>query len=479
MEHQLRAATFESVRQQAQLQSSPDGGGGGDGEISKATTNSVPAGSNLSPRSSQKQQDVLEASTLSPRAGQNDDKVAMVTAPAVGDVSRQQQEEEPGELSPSQFAWLRSQEARKQTNNRPAKKGLPKQKARKYKQAKNDRQVREEAAELLARIDSASRDSSSHRGGAFRNHRRRRQQPTAQGRNNNIPTVVTPTTSSNPQSRSRSVICYWIVPLILMFFMALTAAGLSMVVMGYFEKEDDWESKIDPLEGIRRMDNMQAFLVANRISSSSIFADTTKSPHIRAAQWLAWEDRAHVDIPGVNANAKEAYPFVTRYVLAVLFFATGGPNWTHKLDFLSVKDVCEWKGTVLSDNGGTVNLGVSCDEDGTIAEINLSEFALYSISFLSQPTICFEATNKTLFSFRWQWPERRITSRTQSLDNFESAPNWLQPKNSWFFPPGVGVVDQSRAHIRLAQPNDWSSSNRTVCHDKPATHFHGLQRVRR
>ena len=148
--------------------------------------------------------------------------------------------------------------------------------------------------------------------------------------------------------------------------------------MGYFDEptNDDWKNDISPVAAIQRMDDMKAYLVAHRISSSVIFSHASNSAESRAVQWLAYEDKARMDIPPVDMSPTEAYPFIARYILAVLYFSTDGPNWRLKFDFLSERDTCEWSGDVYDENGESVSLGVSCDEDGNIIEINLSKLSV-------------------------------------------------------------------------------------------------------
>ena len=48
-------------------------------------------------------------------------------------------------------------------------------------------------------------------------------------------------------------------------------------------------------------------------------------------------------------TAKAPTSFVERYALAVLYFATGGPDWTYQLNFLSGNHVCTWYSPFIVD----------------------------------------------------------------------------------------------------------------------------------
>ena len=59
--------------------------------------------------------------------------------------------------------------------------------------------------------------------------------------------------------------------------------------------------------------------------------------------------------------------FLERYVLAVFYFATSGPNhWIDTFDFLSTESVCYWNNNVTR--------GVFCNEQGYVKDIYLGKF---------------------------------------------------------------------------------------------------------
>jgi len=97
---------------------------------------------------------------------------------------------------------------------------------------------------------------------------------------------------------------------------------------------------------------LQSIISTNEIVSTSSSAEllgkplsvlkgqafnTTASPTKRAASWLILEDQK---------GRSGELPW--RYALAVLYFSTGGPNWTRRGGWLSPAHVCEWQGVLCS-----------------------------------------------------------------------------------------------------------------------------------
>ena len=96
--------------------------------------------------------------------------------------------------------------------------------------------------------------------------------------------------------------------------------------------------------------------------------DSTFSPQYQASVWISTVDHRRLNIPDAEAvSSINEYLFVQRYVLAVLFFATGGlKNWAYSLMFLSGSHECDWfdlfevKGMPL---GMGLTFGIGCDKD--------------------------------------------------------------------------------------------------------------------
>jgi hypothetical protein len=60
--------------------------------------------------------------------------------------------------------------------------------------------------------------------------------------------------------------------------------------------------------------------------------------------------------------------FVKRYILALLYFATYGPNWFDQLNFLGNSSICYWwDATVLFK-------GVTCNDKKSATQLSLGKF---------------------------------------------------------------------------------------------------------
>jgi hypothetical protein len=97
---------------------------------------------------------------------------------------------------------------------------------------------------------------------------------------------------------------------------------------------------------------------------TEIYEDGTSEN--RALRWLAEEDPLQLPVTSTMEDVLE------RFVLANLYFATNGPEWTNQYNFLSAKDVCEW-----NDGGpaGTDHYGVFCQE-GMVYQLNFNQNGL-------------------------------------------------------------------------------------------------------
>lgn len=91
----------------------------------------------------------------------------------------------------------------------------------------------------------------------------------------------------------------------------------------------------------------------------------SSSPQSRALDWLSTDDIA------LSAN-RTSSTALERYAVAVLFFATKGPNWKRQdINFLTQANVCDWNKEVLSESEG--ELGIYCGETFSVRKILLYE----------------------------------------------------------------------------------------------------------
>jgi len=66
------------------------------------------------------------------------------------------------------------------------------------------------------------------------------------------------------------------------------------------------------------------------------------TPQNSAATWLAETDGRNIEIPVHESTSPIGYHYVTRYVLAVLWFAMDGGSWSFQTEWMSALDECNW-----------------------------------------------------------------------------------------------------------------------------------------
>jgi hypothetical protein len=129
-----------------------------------------------------------------------------------------------------------------------------------------------------------------------------------------------------------------------------------------------------------RLRNMVNFLA---VYSQMQDLETLDSPQNKAVKWMSDTDTAAMPIPPTT-HYKDAFAFVQRYILAVLFYSTNGPHWKHDVGFMSSTSVCEWNAqreiTITDMTTGEAMLvsqkvmrsvGVDCDDYGQVNYIYL------------------------------------------------------------------------------------------------------------
>lgn len=112
--------------------------------------------------------------------------------------------------------------------------------------------------------------------------------------------------------------------------------------------------------------SIQQYLINSGISNSSDLFEANSPQHI-AAKWIANKDGLQLPVPTSSSTTAAHVTFVERYVLAVFYYATGGPEWTHQLNFLNDNHVCTWSEPFFTEsedsaldvnNGDYATLGV-------------------------------------------------------------------------------------------------------------------------
>jgi type II secretory pathway pseudopilin PulG len=140
-----------------------------------------------------------------------------------------------------------------------------------------------------------------------------------------------------------------VIILILIFIIILLATALA-------SSDDEDEEEQPSLQTLQ--DELMSAL-NGEMSNSTWFP--ISSPQKEALNWMMNEDEGF-DIETTPPNI-----ILERYVVAVLYYATDGPNWEYHRHFLSDLPVCEWSDAYPSQTG------VSCNDCGTVTRLDLGE----------------------------------------------------------------------------------------------------------
>lgn len=123
-----------------------------------------------------------------------------------------------------------------------------------------------------------------------------------------------------------------------------------------------------------RRDQVIAYL-AGRFGDVAVLSDHT-TPQGQAAQWMATQDNPPIP---VSSQYVDAFSFVQRYSLAVLYYSWGGWNTT-VVPFLDERDECSWRTNRQVEGFGYAVAGVRCNELDEISSIELRKYLFHRCS---------------------------------------------------------------------------------------------------
>jgi hypothetical protein len=130
-----------------------------------------------------------------------------------------------------------------------------------------------------------------------------------------------------------------------------------------------------------RRSHLENYMVKYGVTAPDRFyeagASTINTPQSQAIRWLANEDNQFPILPTHYDNdptTPEGYALVSRYALAVFYFATNGKNWDNSLSFLDPdKATCDWFHIFAPPKG---ELGVLCNQTTRrIIGLSLSKYS--------------------------------------------------------------------------------------------------------
>ena len=210
---------------------------------------------------------------------------------------------------------------------------------------------------------------------------------------------------------------------ILLVVMLLILFGLMIALITHLTQERRSESSSSsapqiPTTPLTRLEQTYAFLHTQLLTHPTDLL-TEGSPHFLAANWIADMDVLEKDVPASIEDAS-AKAFVQRYVLALLYYSTSGPNkWRNKASFLTEQLECGWY-----DNqheiagfaaGKKYSMGVTCNEDLEVVNLLLPTNALSG----SIPEEIGYLSSLTLLSFPHNELEGSLPSTLSMLTNLQ------------------------------------------------------------
>lgn len=95
------------------------------------------------------------------------------------------------------------------------------------------------------------------------------------------------------------------------------------------------------------------------------------SPQSKALEWLLYKDPMDLPIQSTNSST-----LLERYVMVVLYYSTGGPEWDDQLGFLTNRSICEWPNINQDESTATTSNEVDCGDRGTVVKIRIGTYGI-------------------------------------------------------------------------------------------------------
>jgi hypothetical protein len=172
-----------------------------------------------------------------------------------------------------------------------------------------------------------------------------------------LPSVEEVKTSMNPTQTMGPCRKYLLIFAVLFVIAMVAVAIIVPTLVLTIGTKDEY----NPMRKKSRRTEVVDYLLTLEISTEA-HMNKPGTPQYDAATWIADHDAYNMPIPeGNNKHSR----FVERYVMAVFYYATGGPNWTYKMNFLNSTDICDWNQDFNTSSGSYLRLGVNaCLEAG-------------------------------------------------------------------------------------------------------------------
>lgn len=153
--------------------------------------------------------------------------------------------------------------------------------------------------------------------------------------------------------------------------LALSVASvivLVITIIAVASKHHHHNKRSHALSKVGRTEQVEDYLYVHNISTLPTLRQAGSAQH-RATAFIADGDALQLDMN----DSLVAKRFEERYVLALLYYAFHGAQWTYNLQFLSGRDHCEWNKDIATTSGKTIRQGVVCNADGYVVELNLGK----------------------------------------------------------------------------------------------------------
>jgi hypothetical protein len=118
-----------------------------------------------------------------------------------------------------------------------------------------------------------------------------------------------------------------------------------------------------------RVKAVRSFVLKRNWSQPELLTSTNSTPQVKAVHWIADKDPLQVAIGNTVA-------FRERYALAVFYFALDGKHWMNSANWLTGTSVCKWNEVVTADDGSSSPIGVLCNNNDQVSDLNLPSIGL-------------------------------------------------------------------------------------------------------
>ena len=181
--------------------------------------------------------------------------------------------------------------------------------------------------------------------------------PSRRGRKLTMPSLRHQEPLSEPQPAFSKflMLFFCVAPLLLIVMVSFSISH----VLGKESKSSLRDSQDETIIS-ERLFRIIELLTALGVSNQTALA-VRGTPQNLAAQWMADVDPLQYQIPKPGMTLDDSYHFIQRYVLVLLYHATGGTDtWRNDLDFLSDHHECSWYHSKKFTDGEVYAMGVSC-----------------------------------------------------------------------------------------------------------------------